>query len=304
MPFTVYYPDTPPLPLPPGHRFPADKYLRLKHSVLADGILNPSQLIASPLATAALVACVHDADYISAVFEGRLPRDIEARIGLPWSPVLLARALATVGGTMAAARDCLTTGFSGQLAGGTHHAHRETGAGFCVFNDCAVASSTLLAEGKIERAAILDLDVHHGDGNATILRDEPRVFVVSVHGENNYPFDKPPSDLDIGLPDRTTDNGYLSACREALDAALATRPDIVFYIAGVDPLASDRLGRLAVTHDGLIARDRMVMLACRRAGVALTTLIGGGYGEPIEETVDAYANTWRTARAVYGPSRF
>ncbi len=295
----VYFPDTPPLPLPSGHRFPAQKYHLLAGSIVEQAILAPAELVPSPLATQAMLAVAHDAAYIEAMFEGRLPKAIEARIGLPWSPVLLARALATVGGTLAAARYALAHRLSGQLAGGTHHAHRDGGAGFCVFNDCAVASLNLLHEGAITRAAILDLDVHHGDGNATILATESRVFVASVHGANNYPFVKPASDLDIALADGTADDDYLAACHDALDAVLATRPQLVFYIAGVDPLISDRLGRLSVTHAGLMARDRLVMTACREARIALVVLIGGGYGEPIGDTVEAYLNTWRVAAEIY-----
>lgn len=302
MPFTVYFPDTPPLPLPPAHRFPAHKYQLLKSAVLRDGIIDPDRLQPSPHATAAMLEVAHDRDYIDAVFEGRLAPGVQADIGLPWSQVLLQRSQATVGGTMAAARDALASGFSGQLAGGTHHAHRSRGAGFCVFNDCAVAALTLLSERLVARVAILDLDVHHGDGNATILAGEPRVFVASVHGEKNYPVVKPASDLDIALPDHTGDATYLSACDRAIGAVLATRPEIVFYIAGVDPLFSDRLGRLSVSFQGLAIRDTQVFTRCRRHGVPLVLVIGGGYAEPITDTVEAYANTWRAARDIYARS--
>lgn len=299
MPYTVYFPDTQPLPLPPEHRFPARKYQLLMAAVLRDGIIDPDRLRPSPHATATMLEIAHDRGYIDAVFQGRLSAAMQADIGLPWSQVLLQRSQATVGGTLAAARDALACGFSGQLAGGTHHAHRSRGAGFCVFNDCAVAALTLLAERVVTRAAILDLDVHHGDGNATIFAGDPRIFIASVHGAKNYPAVKPASDLDIALPDHTGDASYLSACDRAIDAVLATRPQIVFYIAGVDPLFSDRLGRLSVSFQGLAIRDMQVFTLCARHGVPLVLLIGGGYAEPITDTVEAYANTWRAARDVY-----
>lgn len=296
----IFYPDTPDLPLPQGHRFPAHKYSALRAKVAADGILPAPMLAPSPVATVAELSRAHDAAYVSAMLEGTVPDAIMRGIGLPWSPVLVARSRATAGGTLAAGRRALDHGISGQLAGGTHHAHRTHGSGFCVFNDCAVAVLALMADGAAGRAAILDLDVHQGDGNAAILAGEARVFTASVHGAANYPFVKPASSLDIGLADGTGDDGYLAACAEALDAVKAFRPDVVFYIAGVDPLANDRLGRLAVSMDGLARRDRLVISACRRAGLALVVLAGGGYAEPIEDTVEAYANTFRAVRAVWG----
>lgn len=296
----VFVPDQDPLPLPPGHRFPAEKYRLLRDTLLADGLLDARHLRPSPPAAIDEIVRAHDPRYVQQMLDGTLPAAIAARIGLPWSDILLARSLATVGGTLAAARHALMTGVSGQLAGGTHHAHRDGGAGFCVFNDCAVAALTLLAERAVGRVAVLDLDVHHGDGNATILSPDPRVFVASVHGANNYPFEKPPSDFDLPLSDGTADDAYLAACDHALEAVLSFRPDVVFYIAGVDPLISDRLGRLAVTHEGLFRRDERVITGVRRAGVALVVLIGGGYGEPISESIAAYANTWRAVRSVCG----
>jgi acetoin utilization deacetylase AcuC-like enzyme len=300
MPFTVYYPDTPDLPLPPGHRFPAEKYRLLRAKVVDDGILRPDQLVASPAAEIADLLSVHEHAYVASVFDGTLSAEAQRRIGIPWSEVLLARSLMTVGGTLAAARAALGRGISGQLAGGTHHAHATHGRGFCVFNDCAVAIRVLQAEAKIGRAAILDLDVHQGDGNAEIFKGDPDVFVASVHGANNYPFDKYCSHLDIGLADGTADEPYLDACRRALDAVTAGSPEVVFYIAGVDPLISDRLGRLHVSAAGLEARDRLVLQRLQALDVPAVILIGGGYAEPISDTVEAYATTFRVAREVWG----
>lgn len=299
----VYYPDTPDLPLPTGHRFPAGKYGLLRHDVVARGLLKPDELIASPLASLAQLGRAHEADYVTAMMDGTVSAPVMMRIGLPWSEVLVARSRATAGGTLQAARTALVDGISGQLAGGTHHAHYAYGSGFCVFNDCAVAAFALLDERAVSRVAILDLDVHQGDGNAAIFRGEPRVFTASVHGEKNYPFEKAASSLDIGLPDGTTDTAYLAACSQALDAALAFEPDVMLYIAGVDPLASDRLGRLAVTHAGLLARDVLVLRACRSrgrlagnsGGIPIVILAGGGYAECITDTVLAYGNTWQAA---------
>ena len=201
---------------------------------------------------------------------------------------------------MAAARSALETGLSGQLAGGTHHAHRDFGSGFCVFNDLAVAALTLLEERRAERIAILDVDVHQGDGNAAILKDEPRVLVISLHGAKNFPFRRVASDLDVDLPDGTGDRAYLHALADVLPVIDGFRPDILLYLSGVDPLKQDRLGRLDLTHDGLAERDRMVFEYCRLRGLPVSIAIGGGYAEPISDSVRAYAQTFRIAREVLG----
>ena len=300
MTFRVYYPDTPDIPLPPGHRFPAHKYRLLREHIAAESILDPAQLVASPPASVAELCRAHDPAYVGAMIDGTVSESIQRAIGIPWSEVLVARARATAGGTLAAARSALTDGVSGQLAGGSHHAHRHAGSGFCVFNDCAVAALTLLDEGAITRAAILDLDVHQGDGNAAIFAQDQRVFTASVHGATNFPLAKPASDLDVALPDGTEDAAYLGGCGEALAGVLATLPQLVFYIAGADPLASDRLGRLNVTPLGLHIRDQLVLSACRRARIPIVILIGGGYAEPIADTVQAYAQTFAVARVVFG----
>ncbi|MFP4003936.1 MAG: histone deacetylase, partial [Alphaproteobacteria bacterium] len=204
------------------------------------------------------------------------------------------------GGAVAAAEAALETGLSGQLAGGTHHAHREFGAGFCVYNDVAAAALWAVGTARAARVAIIDLDVHQGDGNAAILKDTDEVFVFSMHGEKNFPFRKQESDLDVALPDHTEDDAYLRALAEYLPAVLAFRPDLVLYQAGVDPLAEDRLGRLALTHRGLMERDEMVLSACARAGIPVSMAIGGGYAEPIEASVAAYVNTYRVAKRLHG----
>jgi acetoin utilization deacetylase AcuC-like enzyme len=296
----IFAPEMPGLALPPGHRFPAGKYALLRHAVVARGIIAAAHLETSPIVSLAALLRAHDPDYVRAVLTGTLSREAQKAIGLPWGPGLVRRATGTVGGALAASRAALVDGCAGQLAGGTHHAHSAFGSGYCVFNDCAVASLTLLDEGLVARVGVLDLDVHQGDGNAAMLGPNPLAFVASVHGARNFPFEKVAGDLDIALEDGADDAVYLAACAQALEAVTAFRPDIVFYIAGVDPLACDRLGRMSVSSDGLIARDRLVLRACQRAGVPVCILIGGGYGEPIEATVSAYANTFAVAREVFG----
>jgi acetoin utilization deacetylase AcuC-like enzyme len=294
-----YFPDTPDLPLTPGHRFPAGKYRMLRDQIVTEGILGQAKLIASTPATRADLERAHSSAYVEAAFAGTLSAEIQRGIGLPWSEILIARSRATVGGSLQAARSALETGFSGQLAGGTHHAHREFGSGFCVFNDLAVTSLTLLAEGQVARIAILDLDVHQGDGNAAILGPNPNVFVVSLHGDKNFPFTKPPSDLDVGLPDGTDDNAYLATLEPALEQIAAFRPDLLLYLSGADPLASDRLGRLDLSLAGLAARDRRVFQFCRQHATPVSLAIGGGYADPITDSVQAYANTFRMGVEVF-----
>jgi acetoin utilization deacetylase AcuC-like enzyme len=295
----VYYPDIEDLVLPAGHRFPASKYRLLRDAVLGEGILAAEMLEPSPIATREDVLRAHAVEYVDAVLDGTLAPDIVRRIGLPWSPVLARRSQLTVGGTLAAARSALEAGLSGQLAGGTHHAHRTFGSGYCVFNDLAVAALTLLDEGRARRIAILDVDVHQGDGTAAILGPDPRTFVVSLHGAKNFPFRRVPADLDVDLPDGMEDRAYLEALADVMPAIEAFRPDLLLYLSGVDPLREDRLGRLALTHEGLAERDRFVFEHCRRRGLPVSIAIGGGYAEPIAATVTAYANTFRVAREVF-----
>ncbi|MEL6299056.1 MAG: histone deacetylase [Pseudomonadota bacterium] len=302
MALKIFYPDTVDLPLPQGHRFPAEKYRLLRDRLLADGTITAGELQPSPPVTTDELLTTHDAAYVAAVADGTLSQDIQRSIGLPWSEVLAARSRRTVGGTLAAARAALggRPGWSGQLAGGTHHAFFDRGAGFCTFNDVAVAANVLLSAGAIDRAAVLDCDVHQGDGNASLLGPKQDVFVASLHGASNYPFEKVPGDLDIALADGTDDDTYLDALFRALDAIGAFRPDILFYISGADPLDDDRLGRLALTFDGLEARDRMVFQFAHRRALPVVIAIGGGYARPIELTVRGYAQTFAAAVEVLG----
>lgn len=298
MPF--FYPDVPAIPLPPGHRFPAEKYTMLREAFAADAVLSRSELHASPVAMIEDLHRAHDPAYVTAMLEGRAAPGDMRRIGLPWSEALMLRSRSTVGGSLAAARMALLTGFSGQLAGGTHHAHRSFGSGFCVFNDLAVAALVLLGEGRVRRIAILDLDVHQGDGNASILAGDPRTLVVSLHGDKNFPFRKVPSDIDVALADGTSDRDYLAAVTGVLPAIEAFGPDLLLYLSGADVLASDQLGRLSLSHAGLMARDRLVFQFCRRLGLPVSIAIGGGYAKPIFDSVIGYANTFRAAVDVLG----
>ncbi len=294
-----FYPDVIDMPLPEGHRFPGGKYRMLRELLVRQKALGTAALCPSPSASREHLLLAHSETYLDSVLTGTVPPEIMRRIGLPWSETLVARSRATVGGSLAAARAALEHGISGQLAGGTHHAHRDFGSGFCVFNDLAVTALTLLGEGMVSRVAIVDLDVHQGDGNASILGAEPRVFTLSVQGARNFPFRRVPGTLDIELPDGTDDAAYLAALHEPLARMLAFRPDLVLYLSGVDPLKEDALGRLSLSHAGLMDRDRLVFETCKRAGIPVSIAVGGGYAKPIDLTVTAYANTFHVARHVF-----
>jgi acetoin utilization deacetylase AcuC-like enzyme len=264
--------------LPEGHRFPMRKYVHLAERLLALG-LAPGGFVAPEPASRELIAGTHDALYVDQVLSCAVPREIERRIGLPVDEGVARRARMSSGGTLLAARLALAGGLAGSAAGGSHHAQRTTGAGFCVFNDVAIAARALLREGAIGRALVIDLDVHQGDGTADCLADEPDAFTFSMHAEKNYPVRKIAGDLDVGLPDGLDDAGYMAALRPHVTRLLdAIQPDLVFYNAGVDPHAEDSLGRLALTDDGLQARDAFVVGEARRRGIPLVAVIGGGYG--------------------------
>ena len=292
----LYYCDQHEFPLPQGHRFPVRKYRLLRELLARDGRF---RFEPAPMAGGGTIARVHDPAYVRAFLGGTLEAAAMRRIGFPWSEGLVRRTLASVGGTIAAAREALECGVGGTLAGGTHHAGRAAGSGFCVFNDIAVAIASVRAAGLARSAAILDLDVHQGDGTAEIFEADPAALTCSVHGRNNFPFRKKRSRIDIDLDDGAGDEEYLAALDALLPRVAAFAPDIVFYQAGVDALASDRLGRLALTHAGLRERDLRVLGACRRAGLPVVVTLGGGYAEPIEETVEAHAGTFRTAAGLW-----
>ncbi len=258
------------------------------------------QLLEAPAASDAELALVHTPRYINAVAGGLLSPAEQREIGFPWTERMVQRSRRSVGATIAAARCALVEGVSANLAGGTHHASADKGAGFCVFNDVAVAARLLQAEShrnsrRLLRVAVIDLDVHQGNGTAAIFREDPTVFTLSVHGEKNFPFRKESSDLDVGLPDGCLDEAYLDALDQALDTLWARHrealPGLIFYLAGADPYEGDRLGRLKLTAEGLAERDRRVFAAAAQRGIPLAVSMAGGYGRVIEETVAIQFNT-------------
>jgi acetoin utilization deacetylase AcuC-like enzyme len=242
---------------------------------------------------------VHSEGYVDGFLNGTLEPEIMRRIGFSWSPELVKRTLASAGGTLGATWSALQTGFGGTLAGGTHHAFRERGSGFCVFNDLAMAITWAREKHAVQRAAVIDLDVHQGDGTAAIFSNDPCVFTLSLHGAKNFPFHKQASSLDIELPDGTSDQDYLAALEPALQKVWQFSPELVIYQAGVDVLASDRLGRLRLTMNGLRQRDALVIGEAYRRGIPLVVTLGGGYSDPLENTVLGSAQTFLTAADIY-----
>ena len=283
-------------PLPEGHRFPIAKYELLRRRVVADGLVARDRVHEPPRASATELRRVHTDDYVSRLTDGLLGEEELRRLGFPWSPALVERSYRAVGGTCAAAEAALAHGVGMNLAGGTHHAFADRGEGFCVFNDVAVAVRTLQHQRRIERAAIVDLDVHQGNGTHAIFAGDSSVFTFSMHGGRNYPFVKVPGSLDVELLDGTGDDDYLALLAETLPGVLATaRPDLVVYLAGADPYLGDRLGRLGLTLEGLARRDTMVLGACREVGIPVAITIAGGYGREMGDTVQAHVNTVRVA---------
>ena len=288
----AFYCDRFVLPLREGHRFPMEKYRLLRERVTQ---YRDVTLSVPGAATSEALARVHTASYLSAVEEGRLTRQTIRGIGFPWSPELVERSRRSVGGTMEAGRAALRDGTAANLAGGTHHAFGHRGEGFCVFNDVAVAIRDLQADGAVRRAAVIDLDVHQGNGTAAIFADDDTTFTLSVHGAHNYPFRKEESDLDLELEDGADDDAFLEVVGQGLDRALDHRPDIAFFLAGADPWAGDRLGRLGVSKAGLRARDELVFRTCLDAGVPVAVVMSGGYADDVTDTVDIHATTVRLA---------
>lgn len=282
--------------LPEGHKFPVNKYGMLRGLVEKEGLF---QLERSPLADSETVGLAHDPDYVTQFTLGTLSAAAMRRIGLPWSETFVQRAYASVGGTISASLQAMEHGWGATLGGGTHHALRAEGAGFCVFNDIAVAIKLLRKRNFIRRAAVIDLDVHQGDGTAEIFQNDPDVFTLSIHCDSNFPFRKKQSRLDVALSDHVEDAEYLRRLDEVLPAIFAFRPDIIFYQSGVDPLASDVLGRLSLTHQGLIQRDKKVLQAARSFGAPFVLTSGGGYSRPIDLSAEAHANTYRTAWQIF-----
>ena len=292
----IYYSDQFVLPLPPDHRFPLAKYALLRQRVQESQIVAPENLLPAPPAADEEILRVHTAEYWQKVVSGGLSAKEIRRIGFPWSPEMVERTRRSVGGSLAACRAALQDGFAAHLAGGTHHAYPDHGEGYCVLNDVAIAARAMQAEGLARHVVIIDCDVHQGNGTAAIFAGDRSVFTFSIHGAKNFPFHKEPSALDIALPDKTGDEGFLEALHEGIHVSLAqARADLAIYIAGADPYEGDRLGRLALTKAGLLERDRLVFEHCQDSGLPVAIVMGGGYARQVEDTAEIQFQTVRLA---------
>jgi acetoin utilization deacetylase AcuC-like enzyme len=299
----AFYSDTFVLPLPPGHRFPMEKYRLLREAVQAG--LPGLSLCEARAATPDELCLAHESAYVKAVLSGTLSSAAQREIGFPWSPAMAERACRSVGATLDAAEAALTDGVAVNLAGGTHHAYADKGSGFCVFNDVAVATRRMQAryaeKGRSLRVAVIDLDVHQGNGTAAIFQGDPSVFTLSMHGEKNFPFRKEASDLDVDLPDGCRDEAYLSALDDALSRLWEHHQDepagLIFYLAGADPHEGDRLGRLKISTEGLRERDRRVLQAAGERRIPVVISMAGGYGHDIHTTVQVQTHTLAEALA-------
>ena len=287
-------------PVPKDHIFPIGKFEGLYRHLTENGIIGTHQVVEPGMVNMHDLQSVHTARYAEGVMSGSLERREIRRLGLPWSKQLAVRSRLAVQGTINAALMALQDGIAGNLAGGTHHAMPDYGEGFCVFNDVAVAVNVLRQGMWARKILVIDCDVHQGNGTAEIFADHPDVFTFSIHGANNYPFKKPPSTLDISLPDRTGDADYLGALGEALDTIFERfDPDLVFYLGGIDPLGTDYFGRLSLTLDGLRGREQMVLDAVTDRSKPLVLTLSGGYAPTLRETVEAHAVMYELATTYY-----
>lgn len=284
-------------PIPDEHIFPMKKFKGLHRYLLEENIIASSDVVAPSMVDMANLQLVHTQDYANGIMEGKLNKKKLRRLGLPWSKRLAIRSRLAVQGTINAAIMALQDGIAGNLAGGTHHAMADFGEGFCVFNDVAVAIKVLQQSMWAKNILVIDCDVHQGNGTAAIFKDNPNVFTFSLHGEKNYPFKKPPSSLDIGLPDNTKDDQYLKTLGDALDVIFDDfNPDLVFYLGGIDPLETDHFGRLSLTKRGLQRRDRLVIQKVVQQNLPLVLLLSGGYAPTLKETVLAHALMYKMAK--------
>jgi acetoin utilization deacetylase AcuC-like enzyme len=292
----LFHSDAFTFPLPAGHTFPLQKYARLRQRIEAAGLAAGHTLQESRAATDAEIERAHTPAYWHSFRTGQLAEAEMRQIGLPWSTHLVERTRRSSGGTIDACRAALRDGCAINLAGGTHHAYADHGAGYCVVNDSAVAVRVLQTAGMCRRVLIIDCDVHQGDGTAVIFAADESVTTFSIHAARNYPFHKQRSDLDIELPDGADDTTYLAALEAGLRRIIpAARPDLAIYLAGADPFQGDRLGRMSLSKDGLLSRDRLVLEHLRSAGIPVAITLAGGYGRCIEDTVDIHLQTVRAA---------
>ncbi|MBA3357113.1 MAG: histone deacetylase [Pyrinomonadaceae bacterium] len=282
-----------------GHIFPIRKFELVRDRLLGEGTLRPEDLIEPEPASMADVRLVHTEDYVSRLCAGTLKDSELRRLGLPWSESLVRRSFFAVGGTIGAAYAALEAGLGSNLAGGTHHAFPDRGEGFCVLNDIAVAIHVLRRDGLIHRPAVIDCDVHQGNGTATIFADDGDVFTFSMHGAKNYPLFKARSSLDIELADGTADESYLQTLAHHLPFVFQHDPDILFYLGGADPFVGDKLGRLALSIEGLRSRDELVLKECYQREIPVVTVMSGGYGENISDTVEIHCNTIRSGKKIF-----
>lgn len=290
----AFYTDHFVLPLPSGHRFPMEKYSKLRNLV---GALEGIELVEAPAASDTQILYAHDPQYLINIIQGHLSPKEQREIGFPWSEKMVERSRRSAGATVAACKAAMSEGIAVNLAGGTHHAYRDMGSGFCVFNDSAIAARALQKEVSSQlKIAIIDLDVHQGNGTASILQQDSSIFTLSIHGENNFPFKKEVSDLDYGLADECEDQTYLQAleyCLDQLDARF--RPDSLIFLAGADPHEGDRLGRLKISSEGMRLRDGTVLQYALDRNLPIALSMAGGYGREIESTVQIHFQTIKTA---------
>jgi acetoin utilization deacetylase AcuC-like enzyme len=292
----LFFCDHHELPLPPGHKFPLRKYGMVRAALQGDARIALSE---APLASTADLQRVHSAAYVESFLGGTIEPAAMRRIGFPWSEGTVKRTLASAGATLAATRTALDEGMSGTLAGGTHHAFRDEGSGFCVFNDLAVSAEWARASHHVSRIAVVDVDVHQGDGTAKIFEGNADTYTLSLHGARNFPFRKQRSRVDIEFEDEVSGSEYLHVLEAALEDVWIFAPELVFYQAGVDTLETDKLGRLHLTRADLAARDRMVLQAATERAIPVVITMGGGYSDPIEATVDAHVQTFHIAAEIY-----
>ena len=282
-----------------NHVFPMRKFERVRDKLIREGTLRADEVIEPTPASVPDVLLVHTEDYITRLCSGTLTARELRRLGLPWTKTLVRRSFSATGGTISAARRALETGIGSNLAGGTHHAFADRGEGFCVLNDVAIAIRALQRENLIERAAVVDCDVHQGNGTATIFESDSRIFTFSMHGAKNYPLFKARSSLDIELPDATNDADYLRILQKNLPQVFAHAPDIIFYLGGADPYVNDKLGRLSLSIEGLRARDEIVLREAHARRAPIVTVMSGGYAANTDDTVEIHCNTIRTAREIF-----
>lgn len=303
----VFYSDTFVLPLPEDHRFPMRKYSMLRQRVEET---KTGELIVPDPVTDEQILRAHERQYLRKIVTGTTTRQEQRRIGFPWSPQMVERSRRASGGTLGACRSALREGYAANIAGGTHHALSYRGEGFCIFNDSPIALRALQEDGLIERALIIDTDVHQGNGTAEILEGNDTLFTFSMHGAKNFPFQKERSDLDVELSDGASDDEFLSSLRRGLDKAFsrsrAGEPggaEIALYLAGADAFEGDRLGRLNVTKSALAERDRLVLEGCRERGLAVAIVMAGGYAKEIEHTVDIHFQTVLRAATLHNETK-